>query len=85
MGAMQVLKEYQIEIPAEVGIIGFANESFGSLVSPSLSTIDQQTTKMGEETALMFLKQLKEPAHTSPSKIILEPVLIVRESSARLK
>ncbi|MEJ6980943.1 LacI family DNA-binding transcriptional regulator [Pedobacter sp. P351] len=84
MGAMQALKELNIKIPDEIGVIGFANESFGSLVSPSLSTIDQQTAKMGEETARIFLNQLKnENVPYKAEKLILEPRLIVRESSLR--
>lgn len=86
MGAMQAVKELGIKVPEEIGIIGFANESFGSLVSPTLSTIDQQTSKMGEETARMFIAQLKKGSKDSePQKIVLEPVLVVRESSKRIK
>ncbi|MBC8052903.1 MAG: LacI family DNA-binding transcriptional regulator [Sphingobacteriaceae bacterium] len=85
MGAMQALKEAGTKIPHEVGVIGFANEAFGSLVSPALSTIDQQTAKMGEEAARLFLKQLlvKNKIFV-PEKLMLEPVLIVRESSNRI-
>ncbi len=85
MGAMQALKEANIKIPDEIGVIGFANEAFGSLVSPALSTIDQQTSKMGEETARIFLKLLKnENPGAKPEKLVLEPRLIVRESSRRM-
>lgn len=85
MGAMQALKDLKIKIPDEIGVIGFANEAFGSLVSPTLSTIDQQTAKMGEETARIFLKQLKnENIPYEPERLILEPKLIVRESSNRI-
>ncbi|MBC7913086.1 MAG: LacI family DNA-binding transcriptional regulator [Pyrinomonadaceae bacterium] len=84
MGALQVLKESKIKIPEEIGLIGFANESFGSLVSPALSTIDQQTAKMGEETANLFLAELKNKGkNLEPQKLVLEPILIIRESSNR--
>jgi LacI family transcriptional regulator len=84
MGAMQALKEAEVSIPGEVGVIGFANESFGSLVTPALSTIDQQTPIMGEEAANLFLKQLKKANESyQPEKIILSPLLVVRESSER--
>lgn len=85
MGAMQALKEAGVKIPEEIGVIGFANEAFGSLVSPALSTIDQQTSKMGEETARIFLKLLRNQSPGSkPEKLVLEPRLIVRESSNRM-
>ncbi|WP_134090628.1 LacI family DNA-binding transcriptional regulator [Olivibacter sp. XZL3] len=83
MGVIQQLKAQQIKIPEEVGVIGFANEAFGSLVTPSLSTIDQQTHLMGQETAKLFLAMLQEGSFykTAPKKITLDPLLIIRASS----
>ncbi|GAA4796337.1 LacI family DNA-binding transcriptional regulator [Olivibacter ginsenosidimutans] len=83
MGVIQQLKEQQLKIPEEIGVIGFANEAFGSLVTPTLSTIDQQTNRMGEEVAQLFLRMLKEGNfyQHAPKQIKLEPLLIVRESS----
>ncbi|WP_207427531.1 LacI family DNA-binding transcriptional regulator [Pedobacter sp. SYSU D00535] len=85
MGVMQQLMEYKIRVPEEVGVIGFANEAFGSLVTPQLSTIDQQTITMGEEAAKLFLelqKQGKTNTETA-KKIVLEPILQIRASSHR--
>jgi LacI family transcriptional regulator len=85
MGAMQALKELDVNIPNEVGVIGFANEEFGGLVSPALSTMDQQTGKMGEETARIFLNELKgDGKNHVPEKVVLEPILVERESSKRV-
>jgi LacI family transcriptional regulator len=84
LGAMQALKEAGIKVPKDVGVIGFADEAFGSLVTPSLSTINQQTKKMGEEAARVFINQLNQKEHqTSPVKQVLEPILMIRESSNR--
>ncbi|EOR96417.1 LacI family transcriptional regulator [Arcticibacter svalbardensis MN12-7] len=82
MGVMQQLLEYKVNIPEEVGVIGFANESFGSLVTPNLSTIDQQALTMGREVAKLFLKQIKDDSlEDHPEQIVLDPILIVRNSS----
>ena len=51
LGAVQALKAANKKIPDEIAIIGFANESFGEYITPSLSTVDQQTIKMGEAAA----------------------------------
>jgi LacI family transcriptional regulator len=88
MGVMQELKAENISVPEDVGVIGFANESFGELVSPQLSTIDQQTIKMGEEAGKLFLKisrQKKQPENGLVEKVMLDPLLIVRSSSMRNK
>ncbi|WP_423147092.1 LacI family DNA-binding transcriptional regulator [Rubrolithibacter danxiaensis] len=86
LGAMQQLKESGIKVPEEIGVIGFANEAFGAYVSPALSTIDQQTIRMGEEVALLFMRMLKDenPEPVIPEKKVLDPILIERESTNRI-
>ncbi|MFL5808547.1 MAG: LacI family DNA-binding transcriptional regulator [Flavisolibacter sp.] len=85
LGAVQALKAAHKKIPEDVAVIGFANESFGQYITPSLSTVDQQTIKMGEAAARLFFSQCDKKSFykTIPMKTILEPVLIYRESSLR--
>ena len=72
-------------MPEDFGIIGFANESFGEHITPSLSTIDQQTMQMGKEAfgLLIDLIDSKEGKANMiiKEKIVLEPLMYVRESS----
>ncbi|HEY0668913.1 MAG TPA: LacI family DNA-binding transcriptional regulator [Sphingobacteriaceae bacterium] len=84
IGVIQELNARKISIPDQVGVIGFANESFGELISPRLSTVDQQTVRMGEEAAKLFLK-ISENEHSNYSyeNMVLDPLLIIRESSMR--
>ncbi len=81
MGVLEQLRELNIRVPEEVGVIGFANEAFGSLVSPGLSTIDQQTILMGKEAANLFLQNIGDQA--PHQRLILEPILVTRASSLR--
>jgi LacI family transcriptional regulator len=87
LGAMQALKAANKNIPEDVAIIGFANESFGEYLTPSLSTVDQQTIEMGEAAANLFfdMAEQKELYKLPPVKKILEPLLIYRNSSLRKK
>ena len=83
MGVVQELKAVGKRIPEDVGVVGFANEAFTSLVSPTISTVDQCTVQMGEEIARLFLRLLEKGDYYKhkPEKIVLEPVLLIRESS----
>ncbi|MDQ6610006.1 MAG: LacI family transcriptional regulator [Bacteroidota bacterium] len=85
LGALQCLKEEGKKVPGEVCLIGFANEAFGRYITPSLSTVNQQTTKMGEEAAKLFFRLVenKNFYNANTAKIVLEPELIIRESSNR--
>ncbi|PRY13866.1 LacI family transcriptional regulator [Pontibacter ummariensis] len=86
MGVLQQLLAYKVRVPEEVGVIGFANESFAALVTPGLSSIDQQTVPMGEAAAELFLKMLRSEDlyNNLPKRIVLDPSLIVRASTERL-
>jgi len=85
LGVIQGLKERGIKIPAEFGIVGFANESFGEYITPSLSSVDQQTVQMGREAFKMLIDVINENGAVTDAsaKVVLEPVLLSRKSSLK--
>lgn len=84
LGAMQILKQRNIKIPTKMGVVGFSNESFSNYISPTLTTIDQQTITMGEEAAKLFLKlQNKKNFYSKLESVILQPIIVERESTNR--
>lgn len=85
LGALQAIKESSWNCPGQIGLVGFANEAFSAYITPSLTTIDQQTALMGQEAARIFmdLRQEDPTLEKEPQKIVLEPLLIPRESSRR--
>ncbi|HET6721894.1 MAG TPA: LacI family DNA-binding transcriptional regulator [Chitinophagaceae bacterium] len=83
LGAISKLKEKHILIPGEMGIIGFANELFGEHITPSLSTVDQQTIRMGKSALNLLVDIMEKKEKHRNQKIVLDPLLIVRQSSLR--
>ena len=85
LGVIKAAKEKNIRIPEQLGVIGFANESFDEHITPSLSSIDQQTVLMGKEAFKLLLDQIYEKDLHQYKKvnIILEPVARFRQSSMR--
>jgi LacI family transcriptional regulator len=85
LGAIKALKELQIRIPGDFGVIGFANEHFGEHITPGLSTIDQQTVNMGKEAFKLLMNLIGSKGNTAKvvQKKMLEPVPIFRESSMK--
>jgi LacI family transcriptional regulator len=84
LGAIQCIKSANIKIPDEIAIVGFANEAFGEYITPSLSTVNQQTVRMGQEAANLFFEGLsKANGAVKPRKMVLEPELICRASSIK--
>ena len=83
LGTMSKLKERHILIPGEMGIVGFANELFGEHITPSLSTVDQQTIRMGKSALNLLVDIMEKKEKHINQKIVLDPLLIVRQSSLR--
>lgn len=85
LGLMKRLKEHNVRIPEDMGVIGFANEDFDEYITPALSSIDQQTVNMGREAFKMLLGLIEGDASKIgfKNKIILDPIPFYRESSIR--
>jgi LacI family transcriptional regulator len=86
LGAMDVLKQRRVKIPEEIAVVGFGNWKFTSLISPSLSTIDQNGFLMGEKVFELFQKSQDDTLlNELPNTEILPFQLVVRGSSCRKK
>lgn len=85
LGALQIMQEQQIEVPKDIALVGFSNEPFTSLVKPSITTINQHSSKIGKIAAETFVKRVNQ-INWKPklTKNILKSELIVRESSKRV-
>ena len=85
LGALQVLNEKGIRIPNEMALVGFGNEPFASMVTPSITSIDQHSAEIGKQAAKVFLEHVEKDVITqSLNKIILEAQLVVRDSSQKI-
>ena len=82
LGALQVLNENNINVPNDIRLVGFGNEPFTSLVSPSITSVAQHSKDIGRLAAETFLKYAsEEEVKQSLNKIILDAELIIRDSS----
>jgi LacI family transcriptional regulator len=85
LGAIQILQENNIDIPEEVAVVGFSNEAFTSYVTPTISSIEQHSRKMGKIAAQHLLDQISGSTESSNTKrpqrkANLRPERIVEES-----
>ncbi|MEI6276872.1 MAG: LacI family DNA-binding transcriptional regulator [Prolixibacteraceae bacterium] len=84
LSSMIYLRDKGIRIPEDMGIVGFSNEPFSRVVSPSISTIAQPAFLMGQKAAELLLNQIEHKGK-SYQTLVLPTELIVRESSERKK
>jgi len=83
LGAMFAVKERNINIPKDFGVIGFSNWRFTELTEPSMSTIDQPGFAMGQEAARLLIKEIQseDESNIEPEIITLKTNLIKRNST----
>ncbi|MCG6913662.1 LacI family transcriptional regulator [bacterium BMS3Abin03] len=82
VGAVKRLKESHIEIPGQIGIVGFSNNPITEMISPALSTVDQHSFEMGRKAAEILIDQIEGGKYPSSElDIKLETKLILREST----
>jgi LacI family transcriptional regulator len=80
------LRKHSVKIPEEVGVVGFCNSKVAAYMHPSLSSVEQYGYDIGKLSTDILLDMIKNNVDEKlmSKKVILEPKLIVRESSKRV-
>jgi LacI family fructose operon transcriptional repressor len=79
-GALMAIREHGLDIPTDIGLVGFDETTWGALVEPAVTIIAQPTYEIGATAAELLLQRLENPERP-PRKVILRGELIVRGSS----
>lgn len=78
------LRKIGIKVPGDVAVVGFSNEPFSEVVTPSISTIRQPGFEMGQKAAELLITDIKsKEMFQGYQKIVMPTELIIRESSLR--
>ncbi len=83
MGAMQAILEAGLRIPQDIALVGAGNVHYAPFLRVPLSSVDQQSYSIGEQTGKLVLNLIEAKKPIKPKELLLEPKLIVRESSMR--
>ena len=84
IGALTEFIRQGIKIPEQISIVGFSNWFMSSVISPSLTTINQPGFEMGKiafKQLFKEIKKLKKEKKITPKTINLITELIQRDSS----
>jgi DNA-binding LacI/PurR family transcriptional regulator len=84
IGAMLAIKEKGLQMPHDIGLVGFNNEPITSLLSPSISSVEMYSFEMGKATAKLFIEMMHGDAAMLQQEIVIKPKLFIRESSSRI-
>jgi DNA-binding LacI/PurR family transcriptional regulator len=85
IGAIRALREAGRRVPEDVSVVGFDDIQSAAFQNPALTTVRQPLRQMGILAAETVLSRINALAKSStyPKNILVEPELIVRETTAR--
>lgn len=85
IGLISGLHKLGIKVPDNISIIGYDNTDYAEFIVPSLTTISQPTSEIGEIALNNILKKIgKDPILSDNTKEIVDVNLVVRESTRSL-
>lgn len=78
IGAISVLENSSISVPGQVRVVGFDDSLIAQTSRPSLTSVRQDVSALGEAAASLIMAQI---AGTEVQPIILPTELVIRESA----
>lgn len=85
IGAIQALNDAGLDVPRDVAVVGFDDIPGAMYHRPALTTVRQPLRRMGETAAKTLLQRLEHPRATPPDSILIEPELVIRGTTAKVK
>jgi len=80
IGCIQALRQRGLSVPGDIAVVGMDNTEFGSVISPSLTSVDLLAGERGRQAAQLLLARIA--GDTSPIKHLqVTPQLIIRDST----
>lgn len=84
IGAINVLRREGYRVPEDVSVIGFDNIPQSAMMWPPITTIAQPIFDLGQAAITLLLDQIRQETRV-PSRIMLQPSLVERESCASIR
>jgi DNA-binding LacI/PurR family transcriptional regulator len=80
VGMLSRLVEMHIPIPQQVSVIGYDDIRIAALCRVPITTVSQSSYTIGRTAALDLIERIRNP-RSPPIRRIIEPTLIIREST----
>lgn len=80
LGALCAATEAGFSIPRDVAVVGYDNLEIARFTNPPLTTIAQPKKEIGTQAVNLLVDRMSRKSR-SPSRLVLEPELIVRRST----
>jgi len=81
IGAIRAFLDAGLRVPEDISVVGFDDIQIAAFHNPRLTTVRQPLREMGQIAARVLLERINTPEQSDDSFVIVEPELIVRDST----
>ncbi len=81
IGAIRAFLDAGLRVPEDVSVVGFDDIQSAAYHNPRLTTVRQPLRDMGRTAARVLLERINSPGRSEGSFVVVEPELIVRDST----
>jgi DNA-binding LacI/PurR family transcriptional regulator len=83
LGAVYACRDAGLQVPRDISIVGAGNIEGPHHPNPFLTTIDWPRQELGRIAAGMLLEAIENPGQPAPPSKVLQPRLLIRQSTAK--
>lgn len=80
IGCYDYLKQIKLQIPQDVGVVGFDDVFVSQYLNPPLTTVQVNIEEVGKRAAELLLKKIQNTNNTPSSVVHIPTELVIRES-----
>ena len=84
-GALQAILEAGLRVPEDIAVVGAGNIRYSEHLRVPLTTVDQSSDLVGQRAGMLILDLLASKDPRPTQTILINPRLVVRQSSLRKK
>jgi LacI family transcriptional regulator len=84
VGAIKALTDAGLRVPDDVSVVGYDDISLAAMMTPGLTTVAQPKYQMGASSVEVLMQRLVDLG-APPRKVVLQPRLVVRGSTASVE
>ena len=81
---MQAIKEAGLSVPEDFSLVGFDGIDLGQLISPRLTSIRQDTYKMGQISANQMLQMINDKSHRQITETITVDTFLINGETTKV-
>jgi DNA-binding LacI/PurR family transcriptional regulator len=83
VGVVRAIKDSGLKVPGDISVGGYDNEVFSEVIDPPLTTVSSSVYEIGKSAAELLIDNIENEI-TDKIKIIIDPVLVIRNSCQKI-